>query len=455
LVPKGRTGFRIATQLDPFDAILFTALVIECGPSIEAKRVPVSDGIVHSHRFALGPNGQIYSPASGYETFRTASLSRARGTNIRYVVVTDISDFYSHLYHHPLENALTDAVGDDYRKAIMRFLNQWNMKASHGIPIGPAASRILADLTIADIDFALRAERIQFCRYSDDYRLFTETEREAYEALTFLATTLYQSHGLTLQMAKTEVLEASEYIGRFTVTEEDIAANRLGDSLVEILAELAEPYEPLDPDSLDPEVLAEIEELNLWGIIEGELNSDVPKLRLIRFALWELERLQTPEPHPILIPKIRTLYPVFKHVIRTLAAQSGLDADEKEELGSKLLTLIDHELLGHLEYHRSWVLDPFVQSPEWANQEKLLEIYQNHSDPLTRRGVVLALGEQGAGLWFRARKAEIFGLNPWERRALIVGARSLPGDESDHWYRSIRPRLDDLEKAVLDYAKSL
>src|SRR3990172_2596955 len=42
LTPKHRYGFRIATQLDPLDAIVFTALVGDIGADIEAARLPVS-----------------------------------------------------------------------------------------------------------------------------------------------------------------------------------------------------------------------------------------------------------------------------------------------------------------------------------------------------------------------------------------------------------------------------
>jgi len=39
LTPKHRYGFRIATQLDPLDAIIFTALVGEIGKDIEKSRL--------------------------------------------------------------------------------------------------------------------------------------------------------------------------------------------------------------------------------------------------------------------------------------------------------------------------------------------------------------------------------------------------------------------------------
>ena len=53
LAPKHRFGFRISTQLDPLDILVFTALIYEIGVSLESSRVPATDNIVHSYRFLI------------------------------------------------------------------------------------------------------------------------------------------------------------------------------------------------------------------------------------------------------------------------------------------------------------------------------------------------------------------------------------------------------------------
>ena len=40
LSPKHRFGFRVSTQLDPLDQIIYTSLVYELGDDIEAVRIP-------------------------------------------------------------------------------------------------------------------------------------------------------------------------------------------------------------------------------------------------------------------------------------------------------------------------------------------------------------------------------------------------------------------------------
>ena len=68
--------------------------------------------------------------------------------------------------------------------------------------------------------------------------------------------------------------------------------------------------------------------------------------------------------------------------------------------------------------------------------------------------LTLAIGRSGHSHWFRSRKRNVLQLAPWERRAFLVAASCLPNDEYDHWYKSIRRQLDELDRAVVDWAKA-
>jgi hypothetical protein len=61
LVPKHRFGFRVSTQLDPLDFLIFTALIKEIGKKLELVRIPSIDNIVHSYRFAPTADGHMFS----------------------------------------------------------------------------------------------------------------------------------------------------------------------------------------------------------------------------------------------------------------------------------------------------------------------------------------------------------------------------------------------------------
>ncbi len=74
LSPKGRFGFRIATQLDPLDFLIFAALVYEIGNDPEARRVSTDDGVVFSARFKPGADGAMSATDIGYSQFQERSV---------------------------------------------------------------------------------------------------------------------------------------------------------------------------------------------------------------------------------------------------------------------------------------------------------------------------------------------------------------------------------------------
>ena len=176
-------------------------------------------------------------------------------------------------------------------------------------------------------------------------------------------------------------------------------------------------------------------------------------VRLVSFVLRRIRQLGLREPRPILLDNLRKLYPVFRETIGAIVSQSGLEAWEYAVLGGRLLDLFDDVVVGHLEYHRDWILTPFAQEPLWNQVERLDRLYETYSDTFTRRGLILGLGRAKASHWFRHRKLEIFEMPDWERRAFIFAASCLPGDEARYWYSSIMTRLDPLEQAVVAYAK--
>jgi len=93
LVPKGRYGFRVATQLDPLDFLVYTALVYEVGHDLEARRSPIADRRVFSFRFAPDHTGRMFNPAIGYSQFQEESKRLSAENGITHVAIADIADF--------------------------------------------------------------------------------------------------------------------------------------------------------------------------------------------------------------------------------------------------------------------------------------------------------------------------------------------------------------------------
>lgn len=209
LAPKGDGGFRVVTQLDPIEQIVYTALMFEIGEGLELIRRPPEAEQVFSWRFQPDESrGRLFDPDSNWDSF--VARSAASGTT-GWILDADISDFYPRIYTHRLENVLDEHGGGWRGEAIKNLIRVWNLNQSYGVPVGQDASRLLSDAVIHDVDNALAAEGADFARFADDYRFFCRSLRECNYWLMRLAELLSRLHGLTLQASKTRIRTAHEF----------------------------------------------------------------------------------------------------------------------------------------------------------------------------------------------------------------------------------------------------
>ncbi|MGJ9385248.1 RNA-directed DNA polymerase [Salipaludibacillus sp. CF4.18] len=299
LTPKHKYGFRLSTLLDPLDTIIYTALVYEIGEDIEARRVPIEKDVSFSYRFNPNDDGRMYDPEINYSKFLDYCTSKVNlftgDESIQYVVVADIADFYPRIYLHPLENALSSCtIKNNHAFALKKILNSWNLSISYGIPVGQSASGLLAELTLNDIDEGLLSEGVDFCRYVDDFRIFCNTKKEAYEHLALLATMLFGNHGLTLQQHKTKILSVEQFRENYLRTEKTIEVDSLYQRFSDILNEigLEDPYTRISYDMLPESLQSEIDSMNLEAILIEQLELEDIDTRIVGFVLKRMAQLQ-------------------------------------------------------------------------------------------------------------------------------------------------------------------
>lgn len=451
LAPKHRYGFRVSTQLDPLDMLVFTALVYEAGERLEARRVSKADGVAHSFRYMPTAKGDMYDYGYGYETF--LQRSKELSEESQWVVVTDIADFYPRLYLHRIENSLQQATGNSsHAKAIAHLIRGWNSAYSYGIPVGSAPSRLIAEVAIDDIDRCLLAEGVRFVRYIDDFRMFCSSFRQAHEHLALLANALFENHGLTLQQQKTRILPSEIFRELHTSTDEATEA-RERTEWMQIMGETGW-YDPIEWDDLTPEQQERISRLNLDHMLSEQLKHDEVDIRLTRFLLRRLAQLGTASSLQATLGGVERLYPVFPDLISYISSIRDLDQNQRNDVGKMLLDLMKESSVLHLEFHGMWLLTLLSGDTDWGLKDSLAILFANHHDPFTQRELLLALGKTGQDGWFRTRKRSVFDFPEWTRRALLAGGGCLPKDERNHWYHSLEPRLDRLELAVVNWARS-
>ncbi|MFY0781092.1 RNA-directed DNA polymerase [Peribacillus simplex] len=459
LTPKHKYGFRLSTQLDPLDTIVYHSLVYEIGEDIESKRISMEKNVSFSYRFSPDEDGRMFDTDINYGSFLNyceEKVDEIMGDdNIKYIVVADIADFFPRLYLHPLENALSSCTTKtNHALSIKRLLSNWNHSISYGIPVGQDASRLLAELALNDIDEGLLSEGVDFCRYVDDFRIFCKSEKEAYQQLALLAEMLFENLGLTLQQHKTRIVSVIEFREEYLKSEESVEIQRLSDEFLGILQEMgiSDPYGEINYDLLPEEIQGQIDSLNLEAILQEQIDSESADAKIVGFVLRRMAQLKNTDALYLVLENIDKLYTAFKHIF-VYINELELNDEQKELVSEKLIRILDDSIVGHLEYHRMWLFKTFSNGQGW-NIEKLATYYNEYYDDFSRRKIIFALGQANQQSWFKTRKRNVMQFPNWQRRAFLASANCLPGDEARHWYRSILSRLDVLEIAVVKWAES-
>jgi hypothetical protein len=460
LVPKHRFGFRISTQLDPLDFLVFTALVKEIGEKLEATRIPSIENIVHSYRFLPDNDGRMFSYQCTYRSFQQASHDACEKYCSSHVVIADIADFFPRLYTHRVDNALDSAlgVGHMHAKALKNLISHWAGSYSYGIPVGTAASRLIAEVTISDIDQILLSEDAKYVRYSDDFRIFCKSEAEAYKYLTLIARSLLDNHGLTLQQNKTKIVPVDVFRKRYLKENEKRELETLSERFYDLLTEMGvgNAYEEIDYNTLSPEYQKALDELNLENILQAQIHEEEPDLSLLKFLLRRLGQLDSTDVLSLIFDNFSKFVPVIRETIEYLLRLNTLPSETKILLGKHLISFYKDEAstASHLEYSRMYMLRPFALDGAWNSNDQYIRLYNDAlDDDFSKREILLAMGRSKKDFWFRSRKQTLHQMTPWLRRAFVYAASCLPSDEYKHWIRGVDGHLDDVERAIASWAK--
>ena len=106
-----------------------------CGSQIEARRRPIAEKSVFSYRFSPSATGELYASSDAWNAFWSHCLQASE--QCKTVLVADIADFYNQIYHHTIQNQLTEAGWPNQAtKWVLRF-ETITAKVSRGIPVSP------------------------------------------------------------------------------------------------------------------------------------------------------------------------------------------------------------------------------------------------------------------------------------------------------------------------------
>lgn len=217
-IPKNGIGRRYVHVLNPLTHFMLAKFLIENISKLESVwslspvsySVPVKSSIT-SNRFFLPKSKAVAN-------FQDARLERGMDKLVEMTV--DISNFYPSIYTHTIPWALVgkenaklvwkklhsdQGVKDDYNigNQLDRLVENCQDKQTHGIPVGPDVSFVIAETILSRIDANIKATGCEFsgCRYYDDYYLYFDTEEDAQRTLKVMIDE-FKSFGLEVNLSK-------------------------------------------------------------------------------------------------------------------------------------------------------------------------------------------------------------------------------------------------------------
>ncbi|MBB4168516.1 RNA-directed DNA polymerase [Rhizobium sp. BK538] len=438
LVPKSRHGFRVAHQLYPTDAIFLLAATSSVGPQIEAARGDVDARPGFSYRYEPGDNFKMFAEGCRYSNWlwtQFAQVQFAEPGAFTHVIEADISDFYQRIYHHRLENNLREAAGETTEtRLITAFLRDIRARQSFGIPVGGNASRLLAELALVDIDRALVGEGYLVSRYVDDFRIFIRNGQDPYDALAFLADSLWAGEGLSLASSKTRVIQFEIYRENLQLLSGEDADQAEASAVEHLLYTIYEAEDSTEP-------LAQLANVDLVAAISEEIEKEFWDLGMIRVLLRAMKLTRDPASVQFIRDNYARLIPFAKELVLLMEELKADGQISFQDMENSILDLILSPAIRHLHVTRAWLLEVFVRGVVeiGAVQARRLDAL-NHT--LDQRALFQIRARLGDVHYFRQRKARIHELTPWLQPAFLYSAACLPAEEYRTWLGNIRQILN-------------
>lgn len=437
LAPKSRYGFRITHQLQPLETLLLLGCVIEVGPQIETHRASSDESRSFSYRFVDGSGPAIFAAGKTYKSWLQWQKAIVKlNPKYKYIVSTDISDFYARINFHRLENLLDETVpGHGAVRFIKKHIREIRATQSFGLPVGGSAARLLAELALSDIDQALSQHGLRSTRFVDDFRIFLTAQDDPYDALGFLAQQLAINEGLSLNVAKTNVEPRKDYLDRLASMTSDVAEEAEGQALDALTSSL------YFDDEYDPDDLEALKTLNLIEFLSMELSKESFDTGRIKVLFRALKIAQPEGISNFIIDNFEELLVFARETVLLMEVVVQSDLLAFESLKDRVIAAIQGPPASSVQTIRTWLLEIFVRGVITINASDIKKL-DGLTNILDRRQLLLIRGRIGDKAFFRMKKTAVSHFSTFERFSLVWGASCLPDDEFEKWVRYVKPSME-------------
>ncbi len=420
---KANGTYRIVHQLEPIDSIIYTAMAYEIADAVESARLPIKMKAACSYRLQLH-EGSFFSDGGGYPDFdtRTTELS----TQYKFILVTDITDFYNQIYLHRLNNAIefADSSLKNKAKDIESFLTRINGKTSQGIPVGPAASVVMSEALMTDIDQFIQSFGLPFTRYVDDIRVFSNDIESLDSALRALTTYLYENHRLTLASGKTMIMESGKYVSEYLHNPYDLEKEEIFESL--------EIFNPYTGEVEEREVEVDEDEAAENAFLDAIYKAINQKTLDVGLAKGIIRRARTMQSPVLIIPILENFQfflPVVSDSMIYINQIIGNSNATFYQDRFEIISSSDAMKNPLARYWMEWFIANHAQLLQGHNAQALI----NTSTNVENQAIAAVTGNNIA--WVRHMKSQIYNTSARGRRAILYSTKILPSDERTHWLK--------------------
>lgn len=442
LSPKTRLSFRIAHQLYPVDTLLYTSAVLDIAPEIEKMRLPLEDGPFSYRYVDDAEEPQLYSSSGSYHDWLLHVQSLCAKENPfdkeKTVIETDISDFYPRIYFHRVEHILDDCrASNSVRRIIEGIIKFSRAHQSHGLPVGTAASRLLSEAVLNDTDRMIVGLGLKYARYVDDYRIIVEDGSQAHSTLCRIAEHLMLTEGLSLNAAKTKIVDTGEEISQIEERLTDVFTSA---EFSELNRYFQLVYDGEDVSAEDIEGVEASDLLEKLAEILQRESIDYASVKVILKALRAVE-VENPEVMLEKYPELIYYTPRdFCILIGTLAQKH---IDKAQMFAERIVDLIQQTPFSDMALSRLWVGHLFV-TQALPITDALLKAQNLTSNVAERRQNLLLRGLLNDRAFFREQKTKFDEVSDWEKPALMLAMSCLASSEYEKWIGIVKGQYNDL-----------
>lgn len=452
IVPKDENSFRQATQLDPQDSILLTAIIYQYGQGIEDRRL--DKDTVFSYRFLPDTIHGLYSKQNAWNNFWEKAYEKSFTSEI--ILYCDIADFYNQIYHHTIEGQLTDSsFPNQVKKWVDILIKSTTAKVSRGIPVGPHAMHLLAEAALIPIDNSISSQGFDFIRYADDFIIFCDSKQSARIALASFASIIDKQQRLMLQKHKTKLYNPDEFQTLCKDMIEDRPISREEDEILQVIKKYSEgdPYRTISYDEISREDWESITEDVINKIIYEYIDQDNVDYIRLRWFYRRLTQIGHPGAIDISLKEISRLGPCFANICTYLSSVQSIEGECWKDIGVRLLALLDSVEVQNSEYFRLSIVSLFTKNKSINHFEHIVRKYPT-SEPFFRREILLAANQNDAFDWLREQKESYQNMDPWQKTAFLFGLSGFPKDEKKFFIRSLNLERP-FEVTIAKWAKSV